>query len=1113
MSLSMGAVARGMVVRGWAVRNRLVCSAALAGLILATGQVHAADKLSYGPPEAWVKPVAPGVLNPAQANAPVQILLYANQAHFGADGDSDYTEYAIHVQTPAGLQGLQPVAVWNPDTDTVTIHKVQILRGDQVIDLLKNANFTVLRRETNLERSMLDGALTAVLPPEGLQIGDTLVYAMTVRRQDPVLKGHSQSILGVTAAEPSAHTVMRVLWDADKSVRTFESDDLPAAKVTKAADGGEFDLDLKNAVRPDPPVDAPARFATLGEIEFTQFKSWDEVSTLVAPLYDKASTLAADSPLKAEAAKIKAMSADPKVQAAAALHLVENQVRYLFLGMNLGGYTPADADTTWTRRFGDCKGKTALLLALLHELGIKAEPALVSTEHGDGLDGHLPMLEWFDHVMVRAEIGGKVYWLDGTRLDDRDLDSLAVPNFGFALPVRATGGALEALKPLPLTEAAEEFRGTLDASAGLGVPAKAHFEALFRGDGAIGLHETFDALPDAARDKALREYWAQSFNWITVQKVSASFDKATGVERVTLDGAANMQWTWDDATRTWRYETDNTRIGWGVDTKRQPGPHAEAPYVIQYPVYYRFHEDIVLPKGGKGFALDGDAVDKTMGGAEFKRTLTIHDGVMHVDASKRSLVPEIPAKQDAADEPVLRAMYNKGVYLVAPEGYKAGAGDNVKLAGDTSRSAGDLVNEADELLRQKKDDQALSRYNQALQLEPTNARALFGRGRVFDLRKAYPAALADLQQALKSDPQMWQAWDIIGAVNQELNKPDEATDAYTKALAIYPNDTWALASRARVYAWRGDPDKARADALAVLQLDPSQVDALRVLAQLAIKDKKIDDAKALVAKAIDANPDNADLYVLMAGLDVYCQGLAADACAASRVEAVAQYDKAISLAPTSDNYIRRAEARPAADLQARLDDVALAIKASPDMPRPYLFEAGLYIRDKAYDKALADIDKAIALDGKSMDGYVLRQQVYFAQGKTDLALADLDTLVAAHPDNGGYLNESCWQRATHNVTLDKALADCEAAVKAGPKVAAFIDSHGFVELRLGHYDQAIADYDAALALVPTEADSLYGRGVAKLRKGLTEAGQADLDAARKMSPKIDDTWAGYGIRP
>src|SRR3546814_6282045 len=77
--------------------------------------------------------------------------------------------------------------------------------------------------------------------------------------------------------------------------------------------------------------------------------------------------------------------------------------------------TPATAEETWQRRYGDCKGKTALLLALLARLGIEAEAVLANNSGGDdGLDERLPNPGMFDHVLVRARIDGKTYWLDGT---------------------------------------------------------------------------------------------------------------------------------------------------------------------------------------------------------------------------------------------------------------------------------------------------------------------------------------------------------------------------------------------------------------------------------------------------------------------------------------------------------------------------------------------------------------------------------------------------------------------------------------------------------------------------------------------------------------------------
>src|SRR6185312_7651494 len=195
---------------------------------------------------------------------------------------------------------------WKPDTDTLTIHKLHIIRGDQVIDLLANGRtFTVLRRENNLEMAMLDGALTAAIQPEGLQVGDILDLAFTMRRVDPVLQGHAESMTGNLAANPIDRLTYREIWPKSKTLRFRQTDGLSQAKTVATADGNELTIAMDKVVPPKAPKGAPPRYFTLGEIEGSDFASWAEVSALMAPLFEKAATLTAASPLKAEAAKIK----------------------------------------------------------------------------------------------------------------------------------------------------------------------------------------------------------------------------------------------------------------------------------------------------------------------------------------------------------------------------------------------------------------------------------------------------------------------------------------------------------------------------------------------------------------------------------------------------------------------------------------------------------------------------------------------------------------------------------------------------------------------------------------------------------------------------------------
>ena len=111
------------------------------------------------------------------------------------------------------------------------------------------------------------------------------------------------------------------------------------------------------------------------------------------------------------------------------------------------------------------------------------------------------------------------------------------------------------------------------------------------------------------------------------------------------------------------------------------------------------------------------------------------------------------------------------------------------------------------------------------------------------------------------------------------------------------------------------------------------------------------------------------------------------------------------------------------------------------------------------------------------------------------------------------LNSRCWTRATANVELPQALADCEQAVAHAPDNPAILDSRAFVKLRMGQYDAAIADEDAALSHIPNHPAALYTRGIARLRKGDRERGERDLAAARRLVFDIDATYRDYGVTP
>lgn len=679
------------------MRKRIGCCAVAASLALIIWfpVARAADTLAYAPAPVWVVPQEVPVAPAGESGVPLRVLLTDVQMNLAPTVSETYFDNVLLIQTPQGLTTVGNIAVaWRPETDLVTIHKLRILRDGKEIDVLgAGQTFTILRREDQLEFAALSGVLTAVIQPEGLRVGDRVEFAYTLKRTDPLLGGTPEQIVGVAPASAPVRVHLRARWPADYKMTWRASKFLEPVNEAHADKFTEVSTTRNNDEPLVEPAGAPARFGVDRVMQFSGHKSWSEISKLIFPLFDHAAQLSRTSPLQAELTRIRAASPDPKVRAAAALRLVQDQIRYVYLGMNDARLVPADVETTWSRRYGDCKAKTALLLALLHDLGIEAEPVAVATIAGDAVPTRLPMIGLFNHVLVRATIAGKVYWLDGTRSGDRRLDDLSVPNLGWGLPLRRGGAELIRLEPAPLSVPMEETTIKVDASDGATDQVSVTAQTVLRGDSATVAQAALSRLTDKQRDTALRafwtrqSYWADNWNKLTLQTVKADFDDTTGLLRISMDGQGVMNWQGD------QHLLGSLSIGRIVDLKREPGPNSDAPYLVAFPAFSRVTEHIKLPQEGAGFEIVGTDIDRTVAGIHYLRTAQIKDGEFLAEASARSVQMEFPASEAAAAQVALRELWDTSLFAKLPEaGFMSGAAVPAAVDSCTSvRAAGRTV--------------------------------------------------------------------------------------------------------------------------------------------------------------------------------------------------------------------------------------------------------------------------------------------------------------------------------------------------------------------------------------------------------------------------------------
>lgn len=1078
-------------------RSALAASIFAAACMSSTA-AHASDKPIIGPPPSWVKAVAPSQ-TPDKANeAPVRILLSDQQVQLEASRQTLYSEVAIKIQTPQGLAVGNISFPWRPDTDILSVHKLLIRRGDQIIDVLASGQtFTVMRREQNLESATLDGILTANIQPNDLQVGDTLEFAASVSSSDPTMKGHVEQLAAMWNDIPIERARLRMQWPTSLPIRFRQSATLPIVKPAKKGDVMVAELSIDNVEPVVVTKGAPLRYNMGHVVEATDFASWADVGALMAPLYEKASELPRQGLLQLELERIKSISNDPIVRTEAALALVQDKIRYVALAMGTGGYVPADAETTWSRRYGDCKAKTAILLGLLDAMDVQAEPVAVNSIIGDGIDERLPMVGLFNHVLVKATIGGRTYWLDGTRTGDTSLDRLGVPAFGWGLPLTSSGATLVRLTPAPLDTPTEEQSLHIDARAGLTLPAPAKAETILRGDDAIMTNAMLANHIGEARERVLRDYWKGEHDFIDIGLTSATFDSKTGELRLAMEGKAKMDWS-----SGW-YETDGTRVGYKADFSRDPGQRQDAAFAVAFPRFVRMTETILLPPGFAGEKVDDDVnVDEVVAGIAYRRHASLEGNIFKIERTERSIQPEFPAKDAAVAQTTLRRLASQVAYLRKPPAYQPTEKEMEMALAAPLTTATQFVDRGNDLLDRGRTDEAISDFNRAIALDPKNATALANRGIAQIWKGEVTAAIEDLDAAARIAPSHPVIFRARGLIAEQKGDYRGAIEAYTSALAVQPGHSFALGHRAISYREIGNDDAALTDSEAALELNPQWVDLYVLRANIFRARGNVEEALKQ-ATALGAG-DHSDPYAFVAAANIYS--------AFNRDEdAMRLFDQAIAIKPEPYIYLNRSLRRPKTDIALRKADLDAALKLDPKYAEAMAAKAKLEEERGNFASAIA-IYSASLREAPDDVGILVSRGIAYARSNDPIRSEKDFAHARAKVSNAVEFNNICWNKATAGVALEAALSECNSALEAEPDAPGFLDSRGLVLLRLGRLDDAIADYDRALAKAPHMPSSLFGRAIALARKG--EKAKSDIDhaAALKADPDVETQFESYGMK-
>ncbi|HWO19018.1 MAG TPA: DUF3857 domain-containing protein [Kofleriaceae bacterium] len=292
---------------------------------------------------------------------------------------------------------------------------------------------------TELDPKLVTDAPRAAAPPEParelsrvdarlpkLSPGAVLEYESVLADREVRLAAGGVEIVPVGDAVPIASMRVVLSAPAARNARALAHELPGAGRLAPQIAGGRarwvYELGAR-APLPPPEPNVPGDGPGAPYLGLSTAASWSAVAREYRRRLDQRLTegparLPAGLPRAPTLATVRALTA-----------WLHREVRPTASELRNAWIAPRPPAETLQRRQGDAGDRALLLVALLRQVGLRAELALIAPGSRRDVDTELPGLERFDRPLVRVKVGGRDVWIDPT-------EELALPG---RLPAVAQG--------------------------------------------------------------------------------------------------------------------------------------------------------------------------------------------------------------------------------------------------------------------------------------------------------------------------------------------------------------------------------------------------------------------------------------------------------------------------------------------------------------------------------------------------------------------------------------------------------------------------------------------------------------------------------------------------
>ncbi len=341
-------------------------------------------------------------------------------------------------------------------------------------------------------------------------------------------------------------------------------------------------------------------------------------------------------------------------------------------------------------------------------------------------------------------------------------------------------------------------------------------------------------------------------------------------------------------------------------------------------------------------------------------------------------------------------------------------------------------------------------------------------------------AMAKLVARHPTDPRAQLA---LATLALKLEDYPAAVRASDRALALDPHLGQARVIRAQGLLKQGATERALESMAQAVREDPQDFELQFTYGRMLVQAQRYGQARKLFERLLREHPRHSDLLYTLGLLNLqegrytsatrYFKRLAATAKRKDEAyyylgridEDRKRYRQAL------DWYRQVGEGEYLVDAQARIGIMlarlgewaevrehfkTLRDRASDEntLVRLYLAE-GQVLRDAGrYQEAFRLYSRALTEHPNNADLLYARALIAEKLDRVDLLEQDLKAILARDPNNATALNALGYTLAERNLRLDEALAYIRRALELKPDDPTVMDSMGWVQYRLGHYEEA-----------------------------------------------------------